>query len=84
MKYEVRDYFTKEQLFGTFRKYDDAVYCVDDLLDDELEEDEREELKRKIRKGLSPKSAFTAFKRQIVKDIPYLYEDFKEYIPLSK
>ena len=52
--------------------------------DDELEEDEREELKRKIRKGLSPKSAFTAFKRQIVKDIPYLYEDFKEYIPLSK
>lgn len=48
--------------------------------DDELEEDERDGLKRNIRKGLNVKSAFTAFKRQIVKDTEYLYEEFKEYI----
>ena len=48
--------------------------------DDELEEDEKECLKRNIRKGLNVKSAFTAFKRQIVKDTEYLYEEFKDYI----
>lgn len=48
--------------------------------DDELEEDEKEYLKRNIRKGLNVKSAFTAFKRQIIKDIDYLYQEFKEYI----
>lgn len=48
--------------------------------DDELEEDEREDLKRNIRKGLNVKSPFTAFKRQIIKDTQYLYEEFKEYI----
>lgn len=48
--------------------------------DDELEDDEKEDLKRKIRKGLNAKSAFTAFKRQVVKDIEYLYEEFKEYL----
>ena len=42
MRYEVRDSKTNNYLFGTFRKYDDAVYCVDDLLDDELEEDDFE------------------------------------------
>lgn len=55
---------------GWLREYDD----------DELEEDEKEDLKRNIRKGLNVKSAFTAFKRQIVKDTSYLYEEFKEYI----
>lgn len=48
--------------------------------DDELEEDEKDCLKRNIRKGLNAKSAFTAFKRQIVKDTNYLYEEFKDYI----
>ncbi len=48
--------------------------------DDELEHDEKENLKRNIRKGLNVKSAFTSFKRQIVKDTDYLYEEFKEYI----
>lgn len=48
--------------------------------DDELEDDEREELKRNIRKGLNKKSAFTAFKRQIIKDTNYFYQEFKEYI----
>ena len=48
--------------------------------DDELEEDEKDCLKRNIRKGLNVKSAFTAFKRQIVKDTNYLYEEFKDYI----
>lgn len=48
--------------------------------DDELEEDEKEALKRNIRKGLNTKSAFTAFKRQIVKDIDYFYNEFKEFI----
>lgn len=47
--------------------------------DDELEDDEREDLKRNIRKGLNVKSAFTAFKRQIIKDTDYLYNEFKEY-----
>ena len=43
MKYEIRDYKTNNYLFGTFRKYEDAVYCVDELLDDdELEEDDFE------------------------------------------
>lgn len=50
-----------------------------DFDDDELEEDEKESLRRKIRKGLNAKSAFTAFKRQIVKDTSYLYEEFKNY-----
>lgn len=48
--------------------------------DDELEDDEREDLKRNIRKGLNKKSAFTAFKRQIIKDTDYFYQEFKEYI----
>jgi len=48
--------------------------------DDELEDDEKDMLKRSIRKGLNVKSAFTAFKRQIVKDTNYLYEQFKEFI----
>lgn len=48
--------------------------------DDELEDEEREEIKRNIRKGLNKKSAFTAFKRQIVRDTDYLYKEFKEYI----
>lgn len=48
--------------------------------DNELEEDEKEYLKRNIRKGLNVKSAFTAFKRQIIKEIDYLYQEFKEYI----
>lgn len=52
--------------------------------DDELEEDEREELKRNIRKGLSVKSAFTAFKRQIIKDTDYLYKEFKDYILVKR
>lgn len=55
---------------GWLREYDD----------DELEEDERDSLKRNIRKGLNVKSPFTAFKRQIVKDTSYLYEEFKAYI----
>ena len=46
--------------------------------DDELEEDERNYLERNIRKGLNVKSAFTAFKRQIVKDTEYLYEEFRD------
>lgn len=50
-----------------------------DFDDDELEEDEKESLKRKIRKGLNAKSAFTAFKRQIIKDTSYLYKEFKDY-----
>lgn len=55
---------------GWLREYDD----------DELEEDEKEDLKRNIRKGLRIASAFTAFKKQIVKDTTYLYQEFKDYI----
>ena len=32
MYYEVRDYFTEEQIFGTFTKYDDAIIFVNELL----------------------------------------------------
>lgn len=48
--------------------------------DDELEEDEKENLTRKIRKGLNAKSSFTAFKRQIIKDSDWFYSEFKEYL----
>ena len=54
---------------GWLREYDD----------DELEEDEKEKLIRNIRKGLSAKSPFTAFKRQIVKDTKYLYDEFGSF-----
>lgn len=47
--------------------------------DDELEDEEKEFYKRKIRKGLSAKSPFTAFKRQIIKDTQYLYEEFGDF-----
>jgi len=53
-----------------------------DYDDDELEDDEREVLKRNIRKGVNVKSAFTAFKRQIIKDTEYLYNEFKEYLQI--
>lgn len=58
---------------GWLREYDD----------DELEEDEKDILKRKIRKGLNAKSAFTAFKRQIVKENDYLYEEFKDFLQVN-
>lgn len=48
--------------------------------DDQLEDDEKEVLKRNIRKGLNVKSPFTAFKRQIFKDVDYFYREFGEYI----
>lgn len=51
-----------------------------DFDDDELEEDEKEDLRKKIRKGLNMKSAFTAFKRQIIRDTAYLFEEFNEYL----
>lgn len=47
---------------------------------DDLELDEREHYERQIRKGLSKKSPFTAFKRQIIKDESYLYSLFSKYI----
>ena len=40
MTYEVRDFKTNNYLFGTFKKYDEAINLVNELLDDELEEDD--------------------------------------------
>lgn len=48
--------------------------------DDETEDDEKEDLDREIRKKLNKKSAFSAFKRQIIKDESYLYDVFGKYI----
>ena len=42
MKYEVRDYETNNYLFGTFTKYDEAINCVNELCDDELDDDDFE------------------------------------------
>lgn len=42
MKYEVRDYATNNYLFGAFTRYDEAINCVNELCDDELDEDDFE------------------------------------------
>ena len=40
MTYEVRDYTSNSYLYGAFTKYDDAINCVNELCDDELEEND--------------------------------------------
>lgn len=48
--------------------------------DDESEEDEIEIAKKNIKRHLNKKSAFTAFKRWIIKDNEVFFEDFKEFL----
>lgn len=48
--------------------------------DDENEDEEKDIARKRVKKHLNKKSAFTAFKRWVVKDNEIFYEDFKEFI----
>ncbi len=49
------------------------------LEDDFADEDDKLYAKKELNKMLRPEAAFTAFKRQIIKDIPYFKEQFSQY-----
>lgn len=48
--------------------------------DDENDDEVKDIARKRVKKHLDKKSAFTAFKRWIVKDNDIFYEDFKEFI----
>ena len=48
--------------------------------DDENEDEEKDIARKRVKKHLNKNSAFTAFKRWIVKDNGIFYEDFKDFI----
>lgn len=47
---------------------------------EELDEEDKERILRKIKSSLSAASEFTAFKRWMIKEVDELREEFKEYI----
>ena len=69
----LRDEVTKE--IANFTQYLRDFYG-----EDGLNEDEKEALKAKIRRRLSPESPFTAFKIWVVKSNSRLFQDFGHFL----
>ena len=66
----------RKALLNEIREFQGLLFDYDD---DSIEGDEREYCLREIKKRLKKSSAFTAFKRWIIKDNPVLKQDFGGY-----
>ena len=58
--------------------------CINDYYDDDLDEEERELAKQRIQRHLKSYSAFTAFKRQRIRDNKHYMNDFGAYLTDKK
>jgi len=57
----------------------DFQNCLLGYFDDESEEDEKRSYLQKLKRHLNANSAFCAFKRWIVQDNPYYFNEFSEF-----
>ena len=67
----------RSQLLKEIRVFQDLLF---EFYDDSNMEEEKEDIKKKIMRELRSASNFTAFKRWIIKDIPWMMEDFAEFL----
>jgi hypothetical protein len=70
--------YIREALLRELLDFQDALLTY--YNDENDDEDEKVLSKKRIIKHINKKSAFTAFKRWIVKENEILYEDFREFI----
>ncbi len=70
---KIESKYIRDELLDELMKLQELILRY---IDDELEQDEKESAKRMIRKHLSSKAAFAAFKRWIIKDNHELLREF--------